>query len=226
MATIKSAIIAAAPALAGALSVAVISGGLWFGLGEQARQRDWGEFEQNEILNAGMGEEPEILKKLRMGATYTDENGEDYDWTPFFRENANEFYKLTPDSDLWGKIEQFIDLADGLQDSEIDDILNNMFEYGIFGEDFTNMMKDLYNILSREYQEGGVTELPADWWKKGQDENGVTSQDIQTLNNLPEATKAAIAGLIGSINISLDGDRIAYLLTPRVSQQIAEGIEQ
>ena len=223
---IKSGIIAAAPALAGVFSVAAVSAGMWFGLEKGYREREWGEFQQNEILNQAMGEEPEILQKLKMGAAWRDdENGEIYDWTEFFRENANEFMKLTPDSDLWAKMANFADLSDGLQDSELDDILEHMFDYGIFGEDFTEMMKDLYNILSREYQEGGMTDLPADWWKKDADENGVTSEDLASLNELPAATKAAVKELVGSVVFKMDSEIVARLVAPEVSTIVAEDIK-
>lgn len=85
---------------------------------------------------------------------------------------------------------------------------------------------DSYNAWR---EENGMSmtqwELPADWWKGGTNEDGVTSQDIQSLNRLPEATKAAVAGLIGSIQINLDGNKVADLLTPRVSANIARDMD-
>jgi hypothetical protein len=68
-------------------------------------------------------------------------------------------------------------------------------------------------------------DLPADWWKKGSDENGVTSEDIQSLNALPGAVKAAVQEVAGSIVFKIDGEQVAWLVAPRVSQFIARDIE-
>ena len=61
--------------------------------------------------------------------------------------------------------------------------------------------------------------------EKGSDENGVTSEDIQSLNALPGAVKAAVQEVAGSIVFKLDGEQVAWLLAPRVSQFIARDIE-
>jgi len=76
----------------------------------------------------------------------------------------------------------------------------------------------------RETQAGMGTDdwdVPADWWKNGTDENGVTSEDINNLNGIPQETKEAIRELIGSMSIELDGETVARILTPRVSENIA-----
>ena len=70
-----------------------------------------------------------------------------------------------------------------------------------------------------------IPETPADWWKGGTNEDGVTSQDIQSLNKMPEAVKGAVAALIGSIRINLDGQKVADILTPQVSERVARDLE-
>lgn len=103
----------------------------------------------------------------------------------------------------------------------------------LFENVFDNWMKEndidgLAEELNTALQEGGFSglELPADWWKKGPDENGVTSEDIQNLNALPAEVKDAVESLIGSIKINMNGEKVADLVTPRVSENIAFMLEQ
>jgi len=68
-------------------------------------------------------------------------------------------------------------------------------------------------------------DLPADWWKKGSDENGVTSADIQSLNEMPAAVAAAVRGVAGSIIFKMDSEVVARLVAPEVSALIAADID-
>lgn len=127
-------------------------------------------------------------------------------------------------------MEQYYDLKKDI-DTMPDDLLNMQVKLEEAFQNDSDLLMDIQSMIDDFMRQNMLNDLdnpddlPADWWKRGADENGVTSQDIQTLNNLPEATKAAIAGLIGSFNFYLDGDKVAYLLAPRVSQQIAADID-
>lgn len=92
-------------------------------------------------------------------------------------------------------------------------------------EQMYGLDKTLEDLPERIFGAEDVAETPADWWKGRADENGVTSEDLQSLNALPKETREAIQELIGSIVIALDGERVADLLTDRVSQRIAAKIE-
>ena len=222
---IKTGLATAAPWL----SVAAISGGLWFGLGELARNRDWGEFEANEEKNAARTDLPEIMSEIAKAAVGTDEFDEDYDWEQLFRENAEALQKLTPDSDLWGKIGEWADTSDGLQQTEIDDILANMLNYGIFSEDFNEMFKDAYNRLSEMDQ----SEIPEDWWRTtgswNGGENGVTSGDLQDFRSVPanveKAAENGVAKGVRGLKVEIDGYAAGRILAPYVSAEIAKSIE-
>lgn len=95
----------------------------------------------------------------------------------------------------------------------------------VLGDDFGEIYDRIIHQLDEIEDQNNLEDLPADWWKRGADENGVTSADIQTLNGLPKATKEAVQELVGSIVLRLDGERVADLLTDRVSQRIAAKID-
>ena len=209
--------------------VAALTGAAWFGLGEAARNRDWNEFEENERKNAERTDLPPIMKEIAKAAVGTDEYDADYDWEQLFRDNAEALQKLTPDSDLWGKIEQWADTSDGLQQAEIDDLLANMLTYGIFSEDFNEMFKDVYNKLS----ETDPNSIPEDWWRTtsswGAGENGVTSGDLEGLRGMPagveNAAERGITRGIRGLKVEIDGQAAGRILAPYVSQEIARDID-
>jgi len=72
----------------------------------------------------------------------------------------------------------------------------------------------------------GMEDLPANWFNMDADENGVTSEDIQGLNALPQKTKEAVGELVGSINFYMDGELVADLIAPRVSEKIGSEIHE
>ena len=216
-ASIKSAGAAAGPWAA----VAALTGAAWFGLGEAARNRDWGEFEENERKNAERGDLPPILQEIAKAAVGTDEFDEDYDWQQLFRDNVDALQKLTPDSDLWGKISQWVDTSDGLQQEEIDDILSHMMEYGVFSEDFNEMFKDAYNKLSEN-------DIPAEWWRSqgGNSGNtdGLTSGDAKSITESVGRIGTEVRkGMIG-IKVVMDRTTVGQLVADEVSRQIAAQI--
>ena len=96
-----------------------------------------------------------------------------------------------------------------------------------FGDEFSDTWDRIIAKVDELDMQGidRPADIPADWWKGSTGENGVTSQDLQTLNSLPKDTKEAVRELIGSMYISLDGEKVADLLTARVSQRIATTIE-
>lgn len=114
-------------------------------------------------------------------------------------------------------------------DGDFSDEAWDRFEKAFEGEDevFDQLldMMDYYKMAIHPEDWADQTDIPADWWKKGSDENGVTSEDIQSLNALPGAVKAAVQEVAGSIVFKLDGEQVAWLLAPRVSQFIARDIE-
>lgn len=95
----------------------------------------------------------------------------------------------------------------------------------INGEDEFGRTWDSYNAWREEHGLGTMDwDLPADWWKGGQNENGVTSQDLQSLNSLPRETAGAVRELVGSISINMDGEKVADLVTDRVSVNLASKV--
>ena len=138
----------------------------------QAISRDYGEFIQNEAVNEMLPDTPEIIRQLGYAVNGQDETGADIDLgedrmghaKSIFREHGADLYNLAPNSAIWGKIEQFVDLTDGLQNGEIDFVLENADEIGLFGDDFEELMRDSYNLLSGMFQ--GGDELPA-WVTEG-----------------------------------------------------------
>ena len=143
----------------------------------------------------------------------------------FFREHADELLMLMPDSEVLKKAQamELADLTDGLDADEIERIIA---EEGIFGSDWTDLGRELFNKLDEWINNPETqTEIPADWWKNGGDENGVTSQDISSLTAIPGEMKKGLAELVGSFRINMDGQKVAEIIYEEVSRRIASDIE-
>lgn len=69
--------------------------------------------------------------------------------------------------------------------------------------------------------------LPSYWWRVNSGSGGgeITKTDIQGITKMPEEMKKSIASLFGSIQIKMDGEKVATIIAPFVSQQIAGGIQ-
>ena len=167
---------------------------MFFGLERAYNAREWGAFNRNEAANAG--KENPLMASLASSI-----HGET-DWENVLREHADELRALTPDNPLWDLIGNFADLSDGLQQTEIDDMLSNWFEYGMKGEDITEMFKDAYNRMSEATEElTGKTEAQAQ-------SNSEMAQAAQGLQGLPADIVNGINGLIGSMGVTIDGQAL------------------
>lgn len=179
---------------AGIGGLALIAGGFGWAADRRLNHREE-VLGTDENLNASAGGNDELMSTFAQWAGLQNQ-AENLDVMTATAEEVEEIYDRI--GELWEKLE------------------------GMEGFD------SLWDSYSAWRQENGMAgsdwSLPADWWKDGQSEDGVTSQDIQTLNRIPAETKAAVRELIGSIAINLDGERVADLLTSRVSRNIASEI--
>ena len=109
---------------------------------------------------------------------------------------------------------------------------------GAFGgnEKAFERLNSLMDRLIDSLTEGGADwsdkqwqDLPAEWWKRiPEGENGVTSQDVSGLLQLPvgiqSAAMSGIAAGIRGIRVTLDGRAVGELVAPYVSENIARDI--
>ena len=200
---VASKVAAVAAKVAPAAFVAGTSAAMWFGLENNYREREWGEYNRN--VTANEGKENALMEALRQGI-----GGED--WEETFREHAEELRALTPDNPLWDLISNFADLSDGLQSGEIDDMFANWFEYGMKGEDVTEMFKDAYNKMSETVDESN----------KVQDElskNMVKPEDLKKLDKLPSSVADAVSRV--GFTVELDGENVVAIINRRLGIKLA-----
>lgn len=106
--------------------------------------------------------------------------------------------------------------------------LNELIERinGMTHDDDLWSMKDLPEWWFQDARDQGKYEVPADWWKTGANADGITSQDLQNFDSLPSRLERSVengmAKVVGSISFDLDGYRVARILAPMVSQEIAK----
>lgn len=108
---------------------------------------------------------------------------------------------------------------------ELFDTLDTMMNELAQKDDWINM-KDLpAEWFTDPWRTQGKYEVPADWWKTGANADGITSQDLQNFDSLPnrirESVENGMAKVVGSITLDIDGYRVARILAPMVSQEIA-----
>lgn len=108
---------------------------------------------------------------------------------------------------------------------ELFDTLDTMMNELAQKDDWVNM-KDLpAEWFTDPWRTQGKYEVPADWWKTGANADGITSQDLQNFDSLPnrirESVENGMAKVVGSITLDIDGYRVARILAPMVSQEIA-----
>lgn len=93
-------------------------------------------------------------------------------------------------------------------------------------DDWINM-KDLpAEWFTDPWRTQGKYEVPADWWKTGANADGITSQDLQNFDSLPSRLERSVengmAKVVGSITLDIDGYRVARIVAPMVSEEIAK----
>ena len=93
------------------------------------------------------------------------------------------------------------------------------------GTGASKLMDRLFSWIEKEDDPYSMEEIPSDWWTKTPDENGVTSQDIQGLNDIPNRMENAVIKGLSNFKVELDGEQLVKLLTPGVSSEIAKDIE-
>ena len=162
-----------------------------------------------------------------------DENGELYDtkttqeagqkYTAFQMEKIQELWDAAREHEEWKTFEQNREDRRVLPE-EFKEIGNLTSATLLGNEDIRELLQSMREYMAENENWREIEDLPADWWKKGADENGVTSEDIQGLNELPGLVKGAVMSLIGSIRINMDGEKVADLVTERVSENLADTI--
>lgn len=210
----KAALTKAATALGPVAAVAGTSAAMFFGLEQAYTNREWGEYNRNVAANAGS--ETALMEALRQGIS------DDADWEQTFRDHAEELRALTPDNPVWDLIGSFANLADGLQQGEIDDMFANWFEYGMKGEDITEMFKEAYNRLSTDERAIDRMNQVADESNKVQSElaqNMVKPEDLKKLQNLPNSVADAVSR-VGFV-VELDGENVVAVINRRLGIKLA-----
>ena len=198
-ASIKAALASAGSTLGPAALVALTSGAMFFGAERSYNEREWGEYRRNVEANAG--KETALMTSLRQWIT--GEIGDEGDWTEVFAQHADELRALTPDNPVWDLIGTFADLSNGLQQAEIDDLIDNWFNYGLKGEDFTEgIFKEAYNKLSEERQ--ALEKL---------------DKTVGKLDGLPNAVADAVSK-VGFL-VELDGENVVATINRRLGIKLA-----
>ena len=197
----KAAITAAAPTLAPAAAVAATSAALFAWAERAYDSREWGQYRANVAANEG--NETALMTSLRHWISG------DEDWVDVFEQHAEELRALTPDNPVWDLIGTFADLSDGLQQAEINDLLDNWFNYGLKGEDFTEgIFKDAYNRLSEDRD---VLDKLSN--------NMVKPEDIEKLDKLPQTVADAVSK-VGFV-VELDGENVVAVINRRLGIKLA-----
>ena len=172
------------------------------------------------------------LKDENLNAVYGDNNGEGGvvdTMSDSTAEKVAAYWRIYADESKTGTEEAFEAREDLYSALEEEGYFNAEQAVSLIENIFDNWEKEndidggVAGLLER-LEEGGF-EVPADWWKTGVSEDGVTSQDIQSLNALPSSVKQAVSELIGSIVINMDHQKVADILTPEVSKRIATAID-
>ena len=132
-----------------------------------------------------------------------------------FRENANEYLALTPDSDFWEWAGQFADTSDGLDESEINQIINGIY----LGDAWQEFGIDAANAMAGKIDEllGGANQTGA--------QRGFSDEAETNLKGLPGAVEkgaeAGTARALKNFTITLDGE----VISRHVSQRIARDVQ-
>lgn len=146
-----------------------------------------------------------------------------------------ETFNLTPEQ--LAAAEAFWDVWRTGDDEHFDSAYEN-FQNAFSGDTNTferldSTMDKLMEVLDKDNHTPGAnmedfTDLPstwfkvnADWWKTGGNENGVTRQDLNNLNTMPDKVGNAIKTNMNGIKVQLDGRTVGNLVAPYVSQYIA-----
>jgi len=105
-------------------------------------------------------------------------------------------------------------------------------------EELFNKMNALMDALREEHDDNdewrGIEDLPEEWWRTtgswaAPNENGVTSQDVQGMNqvlaSLPQQVMAGARNGISGLRVDIDGQAAGRILAPYVSREIAMSIQ-
>ena len=123
---------------------------------------------------------------------------------------------------MWDLIGSFANLSDGLQQGEIDDMFANWFEYGMKGEEITEMFKEAYNRLSTDESAIYRMNQVADESNRVQSElakNMVKPEDLKKLQNLPNSVADAVSK-VGFV-VELDGENVVAVINRRLGIKLA-----
>jgi hypothetical protein len=205
------------------MALAGVIHGPWLAaLDQKHRDELWGEYnanaEQNEARRAQVQAEGDaevehlqILLDQMLQAVDGDETfdpGADLT-EPIkdaFRENANEYLELAPNSDFWNWANQFADTEDGLDADEIEQIIQNIDigdAWQEFGIDVANAVSDKVDQLLA----GGG---------ESQSQQGLTSEDTSFFRGLPGLMRQALMSRINGIEVVMDGEKVGRLVMPYV----------
>lgn len=123
-----------------------------------------------------------------------------------FRQNANEYLAMTPNSDFWEWASQFADLSNGLDEEEVEAIINGIYlgdAWQEFGIDVANAVSDKIDTIL-----GGGTEQ--------NNQNGLTSDDLGVFRGLPGMLRQALFSQISGMKVVMDGEVVGRVVTPYV----------
>lgn len=209
--------------LAGGMALAGVIHGPWLAaLDQKHRDELWGEYNENEEQNearraqvqAEGDAEVEHLQRLLDQMLQAVDGDETFDpgadlTEPIkdaFRENANEYLELAPNSDFWNWANQFADTEDGLDADEIEQIIQNIDigdAWQEFGIDVANAVSDKVDQLLA----GGG---------ESQSQQGLTSEDTSFFRGLPGLMRQALMSRINGIEVVMDGEKVGRLVMPYV----------
>ena len=188
--------------------------------------RDWGQFNANEAAQTGEVV-PNIIKLLHDAAVGldTDDYGDRMELAKqLFLEHGNEFYQSNPELQFFrnGALASY--LEDGqLTNEELQEILEN--DLVPVADDWEELMRDLYNIMSERYNNGDFTGTPSDWWQTNGgntgNTDGLTTTDAKgmtdAVNKLPGEVKKSMLGM----KVMMDRTVVGQMVADEVSRQIA-----
>ena len=95
-----------------------------------------------------------------------------------------------------------------------------------FGDVYDSIIQHL-DQLNRD-QQLGMEDLPANWWQhqggNSGNTDGLTSEDAKSMTGAVQQMPKAVAKALSGLTVKMDGQTVAYIVAPYVSQQIASQI--
>jgi hypothetical protein len=117
-----------------------------------------------------------------------------------------------------------------------DDEYQSAWDYfdEVFGEKQGDVMDAILQKLNEQEDQTKLENIPEDWWRttgnwgKTENEDGVTSTDMQGFRALPGNIQTAVqrgaAAGVSGIKVNLDGRTVGELVAPYVSLEIAKSM--